>query len=401
MGAMVRKETSLYWFLFRKFLWSKKGTRYLSIISVFSILGFAVGVCALVVVMSIMKGFQSYLRDNLRQISPDYIVYLNQNPDPDLLAQLRRTLPTATELSKYLSLKAFVLHESFGNSMLDVKLIEPEAQEKLQAFTLQSQIHPKAWLGSEAASRLLVTPGSRLRLSFPGIHQDPLGAIPLTMDLPVGGIVKTGVYTVDEQTLFLAFDQFPTHLVPSQWPLELHLRGKLSPTDLKNLYGLTFVRSVASWLDQNRALHYALKLEQSLMNAFLWLIIAVALTSVASLLLIFISDRRQSLGILMCLGLSSPRIQKMIASFGTWMGIFGTLAGLAFSAGILIWITQVQEIKLPNIYYHRAIPVQVDVGYISLVVISTLGFSTLISWLITRKLSVAPIMGHLSEDPVL
>lgn len=389
-------------FLFRKFFWSRYGNHYFSIIASFAITGFVLGVCALVVVMSIMKGFQHQIKHKLQNISPNFLVTLDHKPSKRLLDKVEAMMAqTGNWAMVFVPMKAFLKDSPLGETILDFRVVHPDYYKYLEPFLRPSLKKPVVAIGKEAGYRLFVSKGSQITVSLPGVYEDPLQIVPKELQLSVESVVQTGVYSIDGYSLFVPHTLFSLDEVPAHWRHEIYLFGDFSNDNVAWFRSLPGVVAVRSWEEQNRLLYFALWLESATMNTFLGLILLVALTSIVSLLYIFFSDRRQTLGVLLSLGLSPKRIKGLLTSFGVMIGFIGTIAGLALSVLVLLYVQGSDQFQLPQIYYHRKFPVHVDIGFVCWVALGSLFSSVVVSFLVSRRLLRQRLLDHLSHDPVV
>ncbi len=391
----------LNWFLFKKFMLNRKGNRYLSLISLFAIIGLSLGVCALIVVMSVMKGFQHQIKSKLRNISPDYLVTLNQRPSALDLHRFREALSPKDQLMHTLTMKALLIHKPLGQTAMDFRIVDEAYYSKLRPFMSPKTRDPSVVIGAEAARRLLLAPGDQVTFLLPGVFEDPLKLVPKKITLRIGAIIQTKVYAVDEHSVFIPSSVLPFNTLPSYFEHGLNIFGSPQISTLDSFKSHPKVVSVQAWEEQNKLLYFALWLEALAMNICLTLIILVALSSIMSLLYIFFSDRKFALSILMCLGLSPYRLFKLSASFGAIIGVIGVALGLAMSAILLTFLHYSKTPWLPNIYYNRQFPVHIDPVFILIVIVGSFIASLGVSAWVSRSILKERLLDHLTDTPVI
>lgn len=388
-------------FLFKKFFLSRRGNRYVSLIACFAIAGFVLGICALIVVMSIMKGFEHQITSKLHNISPNYLLTYTHRPSVQALNQIRSHLNPDQQMTLTVPLKGFLQHGALGENLIDIKLMDHASFNRLRPFIIDGHPDYAPLIGSEAAKRLFLPTGARVHISIPSLSEDPLGLVPKSIQVTIDGRVQTGAYHIDEYSIFLPEEILSISDIPEGGYHELHLFGVFSPQLIQEIVSLSGARSAKSWEEQNQLLLLALWLEQISMNVFLWLIVGVAISSIISLLTIFFTDRKRTLGVLLCLGFSEKKLRRMMTSFGLIIGLVGSIFGVCLAAAVLTYIHFSNTFKLPQIYYQRDFPIQVNFGFVGIVVGVSLLACYVISRWISYRLLREPVLKHLGEDPVV
>jgi ABC-type lipoprotein release transport system permease subunit len=388
-------------FLFKKLFLNWKEHPTFSVIACFAILGFVLGICSLIVVMSIMHGFEHQMTTQLHQFSPSATIYLESKPSAERVNNLILNKQNNQHIRTTVPLKGYFSSEVLGENMIDVVLLDKVLFEKLSPFIKEKYEKLPVLIGSEASHRLMMPKGSQSELILPTLYEDPLGLISKSIPITIDGKIKTGVYRVDEYSIFLPPHVLGLQDIPTNEPHEVHLFGKFSEKELNTISKAIGGISVKTWEEQNRLLLLALWLEQFSMSVFLCLIIIVALSSIVALLTIFFTDRKKMLGLLLCLGCSTAHIRKLMTQFGLIIGGVGTLLGTFLAIGVLFYIVKSESFLLPNIYYQRSIPIHVDWGFLACVIGGSLLTCMIVSKWIAYRLLKQPLLKHFGEDPVL
>ena len=352
-------------FISLRYLLTKRKEKFISLISIISISGVAIGVAALIVVIAVMSGFDKDLRDkivgNYSHITLTSFNAIDNNEYEELIKKITQN-PHIKAISPNITGQVLLKE---GNRFFAVGLrgIDPYTETqvtKIKAYVTAGDINALGTDGVVIGKELALYLGLKLN-SILTIYS-PLGK---QYNLKVAGIFNSGMYDYD---LNLAF----VHLKTAQEILGLHNQISAIAIKLDNLYlankvkqdlasVLGFDYSLKTWMEANQSFFAALKLEKLTMFIILTLIILVASFNIVSTLIVMVVEKTKDIGILKALGMSSANIRKIFTYEGLFIGIlgilFGTLAGVAL-CGLL---KKYQFIKLPqDIYYIDRLPVSIE-----------------------------------------
>ena len=322
--------------------------RFISFISLVSMLGIALGVAALIIVLSVMNGFQKEVRDRM----------LGVLSHVEVLAYTSAALADAPALQNKLALHSqvvasapFVLSQGLlaqGEDMRGavVRGIDP-AQEVLvtQAVAqmpreVLDQLQAGGFgvvLGSELARILGVKTGEHITLVAPGGQVTPAGVVPRLKQLTAVGLLDSGHYEYDASLALL-------HIEDAQRIFRLEgpngIRVKLKDAqqarqvaaELSPLLGDDVM--VRDWTRANRTWFAAVQIEKRMMFIILTLIVAVAAFNLVSTLVMTVTDKQADIAILRTLGASPSSIMGIFVVQGALVGVVGTLSGLGL--GLLV-----------------------------------------------------------------
>ena len=322
--------------------------RFISFISSVSMLGIALGVAALIIVLSVMNGFQKEVRDRMLGVLShiEVLAYSSASrQDPPLLQQ------KLGQHSQVIASAPFVLSQGLlaqGEDMRGavVRGIDP-AQEvlvtdaiALMAPEVLAQLQPGVFgvvLGSELARALGVKVGELVTLVAPGGQVTPAGVVPRLKQLTVVGLLDSGHYEYDASLALL-------HIEDAQRIFRLEgpngLRVKLKDAQLARLVAAELSPvlgddvMVRDWTRANRTWFAAVQIEKRMMFIILTLIVAVAAFNLVSTLVMTVTDKRADIAILRTLGASPASIMGIFVVQGALVGVIGTLSGLAL--GLLV-----------------------------------------------------------------
>ena len=324
-----------------------RGSGFISFISGVSMLGIALGVAALIIVLSVMNGFQKEVRDRMLSVVSHVEIYALQGDLRDDAAALQaaRRLPQVQASAPFVAAQALMARGDAMRGVL-VRGIDP-GQESQVADALTSQPDLAASLGllqadsfhvvlgADLARSLGVGVGDSVTVIVPSGQPTLAGIAPRLRQFTVVGLLNSGHYEYDS-ALALTSLQDAQRLTRSAVGLRLKLRdlhqAPQVAADLQAALGPDFV--VRDWTQQNRTWFAAVQLEKRMMFIILTLIIAVAAFNLVSTLVMSVTDKAADIAILRTLGASPRSIMGIFMVQGAWVGLIGTLAGLGL--GLLI-----------------------------------------------------------------
>ncbi len=331
-----------------RYVRSRQYKFFVSLITWVSLAGLALGVAALIVILSVMNGFESELRERLLSLGAEAHVTAPGTAAADgeqALAMRLRALPGVVGVAPYMDLTALALHQP---DMLPVVLrgIDPDQERAvadvgplLVAGSLAA-LQPgrnAVILGRDIADQLGVVPGDRLTLLVPMAAADG-SPEPRLREFTVGGVFEAGLEDHDS-TLVIA------HIadVRAFAPLAEGASGlRLRFTDALDVARyMPAVRAAAGagyhvtdWTQDNASYFRAIRIEKTMMALILLLIVAVAAFNIVAMLVMVVNDKRTDIAILRTLGATPRAILQTFITQGLAIGWFGVAAGLGL--GILI-----------------------------------------------------------------
>jgi lipoprotein-releasing system permease protein len=355
---------SLELFLSWRYLMTKRKEKFVSLISLISILGIAIGVMALIVVIAVMSGFDKDLHDkiigNYSHITLSGFKPMDKS-EYDVVANKISSNPHVKGLSPYLQGQVLLKEDNkfFAVGLKGIDPLKEDKVTKIAQYLVSGDIKKLTSggivIGRELAAYLGVGLNSNITL------YSPLGKQHI---LKVAGIFSSGMYDYDLNLVFtdLKSAQDIFNLPNQISSIAIKLDNPDLAAKIKEELGLTLALgySLKTWEEANQNFFAALKLEKLTMFIILALVILVASFNIASTLIIMVVEKTKDIGILKALGMSSLRIRKIFTYQGIIIGAIGTLTG-ASAGAILCWLLKkYQFIKLPqDIYYIDRLPVSI------------------------------------------
>ena len=321
---------------------------FISFISGVSMLGIALGVAALIIVLSVMNGFQKEVRDRMLSVIAHIEVFDAAGaalPDWRATAAEARKNPQVQGAAPFVSAQALVAR---GDDMRGavVRGISPAEEASVTALaarlrdTTFARLQPGAWnivLGVELARLLGVHEGDKVTIIAPGGQVTPAGVVPRLKQFTVVGTFDTGHYEYDSALALIHIDD-AERLFRVEGPTGVQLRLK-DVHEARNV-GAQLAASmgngviVRDWTRTNRNWFDAVQVEKRLMFIILTLIVAVAAFNLVSTLVMTVTDKRADIAILRTLGASPRSIMGIFIVQGAAAGIIGTGVGVAL--GLLV-----------------------------------------------------------------
>jgi lipoprotein-releasing system permease protein len=320
---------------------------FISFISGVSMLGIALGVAALIIVLSVMNGFQKEVRDRMLSVIAHVEVFDNQGaalPDWRATAATARRNPQVIGAAPFIAAQALIARGEDMRGAI-VRGISPAEEStvtdlaaRLKDTTL-ARLTPGGWgivLGGELARTMGVKEGDQVTIVAPGGQVTPAGVVPRLKQLTVVGTFDAGHYEYDSGLALIHVDD-AARLFRVEGPTGVQLRLKdvhearwvaaQLAVDLPNLAVRDWTRTNRNWFD-------AVQIEKRLMFIILTLIVAVAAFNLVSTLVMTVTDKRADIAILRTLGASPRSIMGVFMVQGATSGIIGTFSGCAL--GLLV-----------------------------------------------------------------
>lgn len=433
-------------FIARRYLKARKSSMFVSTITLITVGGVVVGVCALIVVLSVMAGFEEELRDKI----------IGTNAHGNLMKitygfpEYRQAIKEVVKIDEVVAATPFILREVMISSESNVtgaiiKGIDPdttaavtrlpeqivdgsmeylrdphklldETREKIKLRIDKGDLLPKfssrtkrrygekalpgVVIGQEMAKYLGVWVGDEINIVNPlGGGLGPTGPIPSSKYFRVAGVHYVGMFeydmkfaytTIKDLQVFSSMDDEVTAIEFKVRPEDLYRTGEIGDKIVESLGGFPY--KVRDWKDMNKNLFAALKLEQYAMFVILTFITLVAAFNIASTLIMMVIEKGKEIAILKSMGASRFSIMKIFMIDGIIIGMIGTVIGVALGF-LLCALVPVLDFQLdPEVYYMTSLPVNIQPLQILVIIASAL----IISWLAT----IYPAWQAASFNPV-
>ncbi len=386
-------------FVARRYLTSKRRQAFISIVSIMSIIGVALGVGALVVVMGVYNGFSADIRSKILGANAHILVQGTTFNVFDLDENEEGGYKTVLEkLEKFSEIKAatpyvyteVLLSTPMGATGLIIRGIEPSDASKalpmlqdLEEGNIDDIIREQKVqgivIGKELALRFGLSVGDRINLMSPTGEKTSAGFVPKIISYRVAGIFNAGLNDYDNRLAFISLNSarelvgIPKGRISG---IELFLDNPFAAEtlvkDIQKDLGSYFI--VRGWTEFNSGLFAALKLERIGMFIVLSMIILIGSFSIITSLVMLVMEKTKDIAIMMSMGATAKSIRKIFILQGTIIGILGTLIGYAGGLTLAFLLQKYKFIELPpGVYTIDHLPILITFADTAIIgIVSTL-----------------------------
>lgn len=329
---------------------AKRRNHFISFISMISMAGIALGVAALIIVLSVMNGFQREIRTRILSVASHLQISGPEDRVDDWqnLAKQARENPQVLAAAPYVNGQAMLSYDGTVRGAL-IRGIDPPLEETVADFSKHmvsgrlEDLQPGEFgivLGVDLARIMHATPGDRVTVIAPQGLMTPAGMVPRLKQFRVTGIFEVGhveydsglalVNIADAQRLY----QMGDAVTGVRFKLEDLFKSREVMQQLsQSLHGDYYL---SDWTRQNAAFFRAVEIEKRMMFLILMLIVAVAAFNIVSTLVMVVTDKQADVAILRTLGASPGSIMKIFLVQGALIGVIGTLLGVAFGVAVAL-----------------------------------------------------------------
>jgi lipoprotein-releasing system permease protein len=369
-----------------RYLMAKRKQAFISVITAISIMGVAVGVMAMIVVLAVMSGFEHDLREKILGTNAHAVV-LRYGGGIDKYQDLRQKVETVDGV---VAATPFIFSQAMLTTDINVigavvRGVDVETLDKVTSLkrymsegSLDNLLHPPKGIG-QAVSNAVELPGvvigKELSKNIGAFYGDiitvvsptgtltPAGAAPKLKRFRVVGIFSSGMYEYDSSLAYINLGEAQRFFDMGERVTGLELRVKdiddanVVASDVRKKLGYPYY--TRDWMDLNKNLFAALKLEKVVMSIILVLIILVAAFNIVSTLIMVVMEKGKDIAILKSMGASARSIMRIFLIDGLIIGSVGTALGLVFGYALCFLLERYQFIQLPSdIYYISSLPVR-------------------------------------------
>lgn len=378
-------------FVALRYLIARRGQAFISVISVISILGVALGVAALIVVLGVMNGMSTDMRDKILGVNAHLVIASVDAKihNPAVISEKASEVQGVTGVTPFVYYEA-MLSTRHGVKGVALRGIDPTTassvlslsrdifEGKLSDLNVQSG-PPGIILGSELAGRLGVRKGALVNLLSPAGKRTAAGFVPTVKIFRVAGVFKTGMFEYDSS---LAYTSLPAAraLMNLEDDVVSGFELRVNDVDRASEIGKEVNTAIGgfpfytrSWQEMNANLFAALKLEKVGMSVILIMIVLVGSFSIVTTLVMLVMEKTRDIAILMSMGATRKSIRRIFMLQGMIIGFAGTVLGYALGLGLCFLLQRYQFIELPKgIYSMDHLPVLLDWVDMTLIGISAM-----------------------------
>jgi lipoprotein-releasing system permease protein len=391
------------WFIGLRYLKAKRKQTFISIITIISVFGVAVGVLTLIVVLAVMSGFEKTLKEKILGTQAHLVVLKASQHGIDHYGEL---IKEVEQVKGVVSATPFIYTEVMLSSESNVtggviKGIDPdrvgkvtELAHNMKAGRLQDLkgegSSPGIILGVELAKQLGVSLNDAIQVISPLGTMTPMGMMPKMKRFRVVGIFHSGMYDFDSKFAYISIESAQKFLNMDSRVTGIEVKSnniyhvKEIGKEIRRKLGFPFWTK--DWMEMNRNLFSALRLEKIIMFIILVLIVVVAAFNIISTLIMVVMEKHKDIAILKSMGASSMGILKIFIIEGGVIGVVGTALGTIVGLGMAYNLDKIVaflenlfgfKILSPDVYYIEKFPSQVNPLDIALIVMTAIVISLL------------------------
>ena len=381
---------SLEFFIARRYLKAKRKEGFISLITLLSIAGVTVGVMALVIVIAVMSGAETEFRNRILGVEPHVLVMDSSGRYNDLESVKGRIAAVDGVISvSPMVFTQTMIKTATGLSGAVIRGIDPRGRVSLIKGYTREEIArkltpsgpggalPGIILGRDLAANIGVLEGDTLVLMAPGGVMSPVGHLPTLKRFRVTGLFSSGMYEYDSSLAWMHLDEARKfigggHRVSALgvWVADVFAAASVKSALLEQLGYPYYARD---WMEMNKNLFSALKLEKTAMFVILTLIILVAAFNITSALIMMVMEKTRDIAILKAMGATRTMIRNIFIFQGMMVGMTGTFLGTLSGVGVCLVLKKYQFITLPAAYPFSTLPVQLESFDVILIAVASLG----------------------------
>lgn len=364
-------------FIGLRYAWAKRQNSFISFVSLFAFIGMALGVFSLIVVLSVMNGFDRELKERILRVVPHGVI--EQRPlltDWSVLAEELRGAEGLVGSAPYIAGHGLVAYDDSVRG-IQIQGIDPELEKNVssvhafQVVGSLSSLQPGSFnvaIGSLLARLLGVSVGDKVNITLPQVSITPAGVFPRSKRFTVSAIFEVGAQV--DQSLMLI------HLNDAQ--ILFRKKGGVDGLRLRfnNIYRApAFVDQIKAeyasdyrirdWSETQGSLFQAVKMEKTVIGTMLGIIVLVAAFNIVTSLVMMITEKRSDIAVLRTMGLSARGIVGIFVVQGTLIGsvgiVLGTILGVLVAlnlAEMVAWVEGLLGMQVfdPTVYFVTIMP---------------------------------------------
>jgi lipoprotein-releasing system permease protein len=372
-----------------RYLRARRKEMFVSLIALIAGGGVAIGVMVLCIVMSVMTGFEEDLRDRILGFNPQIVLLSHGGTVRDYpkVVDMVREAPGVTAAAPFVYGQAMVSSDNsvagavvrgvepgHASDVVDVqKHLKEGSTDKLgQPMSVNTIVDgkdetlqvPQILIGFELAKTLGVGVGDWINMMSPLGSPTAVGMVPRVKRFGVGGIFDSGMYDYDSTIVFMSMADAQRFFEIGEKATGIEVRvddidaARVVARDLEHRVGYPYF--ARDWMEVNRNLFVAFRLEKFIQFIVLMLIVLVAAFNIAATLVMVVMEKRKDIAILKSMGATNLAIAAIFVFKGAVIGILGTVAGILGGLGGAALLERYQFIELPkDVFYVSTVPVRI------------------------------------------
>lgn len=385
-----------------RYLLSRRKEGFISVVTVFSLVGIFLGVATLIIVMSVMNGFRQELLTKILGANPHVAIYSLSGTFTnyeEALAKIGQVSTDIKDVSPVVEEQVMLITDQGSRGLLIKGM---RTQDTLQRSVIfDNIIDGQLWqnddeilLGANLQYSLGLEVGDQVKIVSPELNQTIMGSVPRIKTYRVAGFFESGMYEYDSMSAFISLTAAQKHFMQGAGVnlLEVFIREPQDATAVANDIEAAFYHDdtvnlrAIDWQKANASFISALNVERNVMFLILVLIIVVAAFNIISALTMLVKDKRRNIAILRAMGATSHQIIRVFFICGSLVGVVGTglgvVSGLTFVHyinNIKRFIEQLFNVSLfdPSVYMFYELPTLVRAEDVIMIAMIALALSFL------------------------
>jgi lipoprotein-releasing system permease protein len=377
-----------------RYLRAKRQESFISVISLFSLIGIALGVATLIIVMSVMNGFKVELLKSILGLSGHVTIQsrMGSLPDFDRVAERIKAVPGVVRVTPIVDGQAMAAQNNINTGVIvrgirqtDLAKLKPLAEKLRQGALAYFDRDDVVIVGAGLAAKLGVQVDGEITLIAPKGNITPFGTTPRVKTYHVISVFRIGNTLYDSNYIFMPLNEAQLYFNYGDTVSGVEIILTDPQADLAMLPDLTKAAGPATravpWQDINSAFFEAIQVESNVMFLILSLIILVAALNIVSGLIMLVKDKSPDIAILRTMGATRGAVMRVFFIAGASIGVAGTLIGFVIGVVFCTYIENIRQAlsKLtgtplfdPTVYFLSRMPAEMAPGQVAAVVVMAL-----------------------------
>ena len=398
MPESAPKSTGVFapfeWMIAARYLRAKRQESFISVISLFSLIGIALGVATLIIVMSVMNGFKVELLKSILGLSGHVTIQsrMGSLPDFDRVAERIKAVPGVVRVTPIVDGQAMAAQNNINTGVIvrgirqtDLAKLKPLAEKLRQGALAYFDRDDVVIVGAGLAAKLGVQVDGEITLIAPKGNITPFGTTPRVKTYHVISVFRIGNTLYDSNYIFMPLNEAQLYFNYGDTVSGVEIILTDPQADLAMLPDLTKAAGPATravpWQDINSAFFEAIQVESNVMFLILSLIILVAALNIVSGLIMLVKDKSPDIAILRTMGATRGAVMRVFFIAGASIGVAGTLIGFVIGVVFCTYIENIRQAlsKLtgtplfdPTVYFLSRMPAEMAPGQVAAVVVMAL-----------------------------
>ena len=376
-------------FIAYRLLRSKKESRFISIVTLSSIIAISIGIAAVIIILSVMNGFESEIHQRILQLNSHITISLKESrSDIDTLIERLERIKEIKRVSIGYQLKG-IIESNKKTSAVIVKSFNGDLF--LQKINLTSIKRSEVIIGQELAQKMNLRIGDRLSLSIPNITEKGKVSFLNNQTFVIKKIVVYGLQDYDASLLFINEQDADEIAQANQFTKKISIdlfdiyQAKRITMMVKDIFDGKDYR-ISDWTEDNSVLFSAINIEKMTMTFLLFLIVVIAMFNVIVMLSMSIDAKKKEIAVLKTIGFNSLDICHIFFIQGMGNVLIGIFFGCLLGVTTLLNLDQLERILtsvfnlrlLPSgLYYIETMPYLIKINEISIICLSAIIISIL------------------------